>query len=688
MYRHNRSALSAWRIVLLAAVALSLAWMWASPARAQDSTVSGELKQWHTVEVNFDGPNACESWSGGADEAQFNPFLHRRLLVTFTNGETTHTVPGFFNADGQGAFVDERVPSAECGTQWAVRFTPDQTGTWSYSASFRAGENIAVDANPAAGVDVDFDGATGSFVVEPSDKSGGDFRGKGILRYVGEHYPRFDNGEYYIKTGSDSPENFMGFADFHNTFDHEIRPVFGPFVHTYQAHLGDYSANPGPLWGANRDQGRGIYGALNYLSGVGVNSVYMINYGIDGGDGGDTWAWSCPNALVPDCNETKLGFDISKLNQWELVYQHMDEVGIQLHFVLTEMENDNALSELQWQLYFREMVARFGHHNALIWNLGEENQLDDATKKQQAAFIRALDPYDHPITVHSLSGQAATYYNGLLGDPNFEATSIQGFTETYNGLVQDLRARSVQAGRPWIIYTDEQPDPIFEDLSNWQDLRNQGLWGSLMGGGGGIQWYIGYQSETFGDVNLDDFRLLGPIYEDATHARNFFENYLIDYPNFQPDNSLVSAAAGDRYAFAKPGLAYGLYFEDAFEEPTLDLTGEAGAFTVGWYSPRTGRYEEADSVNGGGVVSLGAPPFQEQAAFQGDSTTDYALLVSRVVSPDVNADGQVTPADAVYIINRVGSDDTASDLNLDGSIDGADVTQVIEALGQQSEMAP
>jgi hypothetical protein len=56
--------------------------------------------------------------------------------VTFVHGATgkTYVVPGFFAADGNAAET-----SATGGNQWRVHFTPDEEGTWTYTASFRRG---------------------------------------------------------------------------------------------------------------------------------------------------------------------------------------------------------------------------------------------------------------------------------------------------------------------------------------------------------------------------------------------------------------------------------------------------------------------------------------------------------------------------------------------------------------------
>lgn len=652
----------------------------------------GEMRRWHPIYFGFVGETACEAWDGAWNSADFNPFLHRRMVVTFTNGPITYNVPAFFNGSGVTAFSDEVPPAFECGNQWVVRFTPDQVGTWTYSISYRQGENLAVSLDPFAGVPGVLDGVTGSFFVEETNKVGPDFRSKGNLRYVNEHYPRFDNGEYFLTTGTDSPENFMGYTEFHNTFDHEVREEFGPFVHTYETHFGDYFTQPGILWGANLDRGFSIYGALNYLSSVGVNSVYMVNNGIDGGDAGDVWPWSCPNALVPDCVEDKQNFDISKLDQWELVFRHMHERGIQIHFVLTETENDNDFDALQKNLYIREMIARFGHHHAIIWNVGEEFSLEDERIKEIAAYIRAVDPMDHRITVHNMSDEAFTYFDNLVDDPNLNAASIQESTPGYNQITRELRQQSAAEGRPWIVYGTEQPDRISEDLSDWARLRRDGLWGNLMGGGGGVQWYVAYQSDEFGDVNLGNFRLLEEVYKDSTIAREFFETRLPGYWFMEPRNDLVRTNDGTIFALANPGILYAVYVEEGTADNELDLRNVVGIFNVGWYSPRSGRYATApQQVFGGDWVSLGPPPYVETPEFEGDTEDDYAIVVFPAFSAaqlDVVADGIITPEDAIFVTNRINTQDLRADVNGDGFVNGLDAQAVTLSIGQVVPIAP
>ena len=56
--------------------------------------VSGIMRVWHPVVVTLNGPSVDESSS---------TFRNYRLDVTFTKGNKSYKVPGFFAADGNAA---------------------------------------------------------------------------------------------------------------------------------------------------------------------------------------------------------------------------------------------------------------------------------------------------------------------------------------------------------------------------------------------------------------------------------------------------------------------------------------------------------------------------------------------------------------------------------------------------------
>jgi hypothetical protein len=389
-----------WHVLILWMLA-SLTLTGGCAISGMNGVVSGELEQWHAVTLSFAGPEASEF-------GRPNPFLDYRMTITFIKDQARYVVPGYYAADGNAGQT-----GAAAGYVWRACFLPPEPGRWTYVASFEMGWNIAVDPN-VEGTPLAFHGQKGSFEVGPTDKTGRDFRAQGLLRYVGQRYLQFaQTKSYFLKGGADSPENFLAYADFDGTYDTGglTRPgeaAGGKFLHHYQPHVQDWQQGD-PTW--KNGKGKGIIGALNYLASKGMNSVYFLTYNVDGGDGKDVWPWVDPN--------DKRHFDCSKLDQWEIVFSHMDRLGLMLHVVMQETENDQALDKgelgLLRKLYYRELIARFAHHPALVWNLGEENSNTDAQRKAFCAYIHSLDPYDHPIVCHTFPGKYDEVYEPLLG---------------------------------------------------------------------------------------------------------------------------------------------------------------------------------------------------------------------------------------------------------------------------------
>jgi hypothetical protein len=561
---------------------------------AKNCVVSGELKKWHKVTLTFTGPQTGE-------RAESNPFRDYRLNVTFAKSKKRYIVPGYYTADGNAAQT-----GATAGNKWRVHFVPDETGQWSYTASFRTGANIALGNEPGSAAA--FDGAKGTFSVAATDKKGRDHRGKGLLQYVGKRYLLFaETGEFFLKGGADSPENFLGYADFDNTYDSgELKrkgeAAGAKFLHRYGPHVQDW--RPGdPTW--KNGKGKGMIGALNYLASKGMNSVYFLPYNIDGGDGKDAWPWAEPGE--------KFRFDCSKLDQWEIVFSHMDKLGLMLHIITQEEENDQGLDggELgpERRFYYRELIARFAHHLALVWNLGEENTNTYAQRRAFCRYIKDFDPYDHPIVCHTFPGRYDEIYNPLLGYEYFDGPSLQT-NDTHNQTLTWLD-RSASAGREWFVCLDEigpAHTGVKPDTDDYwhDDVRKKHLWGNLMAGGGGVEWYFGYKF-AHNDLNCEDWRSREHMWDMTRYALEFFRKNL---PFSQMIHNDELTSAKDDYCFAETGRTYAIYLPNG-GTTNLDLGDNSGAFSVQWYNPRTGGKLQKGTVaeiTGPGPVGIGQPP--------------------------------------------------------------------------------
>jgi len=601
--------------------------------------LSGELKQWHKITLTLNGPFAHEL------DKEVNPFTDYRMTVRFIHesGSPVYDVPGYFAADGDAANS-----SADRGFKWRAHLSPDKTGTWNYEISFMKGAMVAVLDVPYAKSLSPYDGLKGSFEVLPTDKSGRDFRGKGRLEYVGKHHLQFQGtGEYFLKAGSDSPETFLAYADFDATYTgySDIWSTIVPLKY-YREHMHDWKEGD-PVW--QDKKGKGMIGALNYLASKGLNSVSFLTYNA-GGDGDNVWPFI-------ERNE-KFRYDCSKLDQWQMAFDHAQNKGIYLHFKTQETENDDdhyprtnkargvpyVVESLdggdlgpQRMLYYRELIARFGYMLALNWNLGEENSQTTKQRQDMAQYLHDNDPYKHHIVIHTYPSQGTDpenprddqdkVYKPLLGDNSkLTGTSLQNEWSAVHRLTLKWRNESIKADKPWVVANDEQnpsgtgvpPDPGFGDYEDLKysihDIRKQTLWGNIMAGGAGVEYYFGNRHPD-SDMQAENYRSRDRSWDYCAIALSFFKDHKVPFWEMENRNDLIDNPENshEKYCFAKVGEVYLVYL-GYVPTSTIDLRHEKSRFSVKWFNPREGGEPGKGSVttvNGGEIVELGSAPAGE-----------------------------------------------------------------------------
>lgn len=596
------------------------------------NTVHGELKQWHAVTLDIAGPFAHEQ------DLKPNPFTDYAYNVTFTHesGEPSYVVPGYFAADGDAANT-----GATSGTVWRAHLSPDKPGVWNYRISFLHGTNAATYRGGAPLAP--YDGSTGSFTIAPTDKTAPDFRARGRLTYTGERYLRFAGDQsIFLKAGPDAPETFLAHTEFDNTLGLKDSVP----LKTWEPHLRDWRSGD-PIW-AN-DRGKSIIGAINYLADKGMNVFSFLTYNA-GGDGDNVWPFVD--------RDDKLHYDVSKLDQWDVLFAHAQARGIYLHFKLQENELDDhragqertpqAILEAmdagetgpERRLYFREMIARFGHHLALNWNFGEENTQTYAEQVAMFDYVAAIDPYGHHRVIHTFPQDQDRVYNTLLGDrSNLTGPSMQNrFNQAHARTRQWLDA-SAAAGRQWVVANDEQnpfeygvpPDPGYRGFNGiadadrspytLHDIRKYTLWGNLMAGGAGVEYYFGYRLAE-NDLLLQDLRSRDQTWDYCRIALEFFHGLGVDLNTLSAADELVGTAPGENgnWCLARSGEFYLVYLPEG-EEAELDLGDADGQFSLEWFNPRNGQHQPGATVAGGRMVRL-TPP----ANVEGD---DWAVVLRR-----------------------------------------------------------
>jgi len=566
-----------------------------------EASISGELKTWHIITLTFNGPETSEMDT-------LNPFMSYRFDVYFTHKESGKAlkVPGYFAADGNAGET-----SATGGNKWRVHFAPDQTGTWSYKVDFRVGNWLAVSELKNAGESAGFmDGAEGSFEVAKSDKTGRDNRAKGRLQYDGTRYLKFaETGKPMLKVGPDSPENFLAYADFDGTFHNDGHK--DDLVKTWEAHLKDWKEGD-PTW--RNGKGKSIIGAVNYLASKGMNVFSFLTLNIEGDD---------QNVFPFVDYYTHDRFDCSKLDQWEVVFNYADNEGFFLHFKLLEQECqgllDNGAIGAKTKLYYREMMARFGHHLTLNWNIGEESgdwaknhrtpPMNTTQRLAAAEYFYQNDPYHHHIVIHNPPAFNDIFVPGV----KYTGLSVQLGTQQYRNVHENTSRwlkLSKESGKQFAVAMDETGGAQHGLLTDIEDAKHDSarinsLWGSFLAGAWGNEFYFGYD-HPHSDLTCEDYRSRDLFWNQCKYLLDFFEGNNIAITETENYTDLVNK--GD-YCLANPGKMYIVFLRNG--SGTINLKSQRGEFSINWFDPRNGGALQSGAImkiKGGSVQKLeGAP---------------------------------------------------------------------------------
>ncbi|MGA9638656.1 Ig-like domain-containing protein [Flavobacterium sp.] len=603
---------------------------------SQTVAINGEspFRKWDRITVALSLPSTVTE----SDTS----FKNNRMDVIFTdpNGNKIR-VPGYFAADGNAANT-----SATTGSLFKAYLRPYATGNWTYQVLFYSGTDVSLkDVNqlptPTYNLSGTINNVTNAVAVLP------DLRAKGRLEYqtTGTNNQRrylkwAETGEYFLKFGPDSPENLLDYND----FDHiGTKNTCGLCTeHSYSPHTTDWKTGD-PTW--NGGKGKNLIGAINYLKNEQINSMSMSLFG---GDDKNVYPWTTLS--------NKFQYDVSKLDQWEIVLNHAEKNGLVLHLKFAEAENWNALSLDEIKVYYREMVARFGHHLGLEWNISEEFGGKDGTDPANAIprinWLASIDPWQNHRVIHTYPGTHETYYNYFINNnANITGASIQSgkgldYNDSYDGKsgIKTWVDASKNAGKPWVVASDEQ-NPGSTGMFTSEDIndntvipqaRKKILWKGLMGGGAGVMWYGGSQ----GDFKTENFNRFSTMFEWSKIAiLQFIQGNGIEYWKMQNNDAL---ATGDsNKCLAQVGQRYIIYLENG-GACSLNLSGESGNFNVKWFNPRDGgglQNGSVTSISGGASISIGNPP--------SNTTSDWVALITKSGGQNIAVTGiSITPQTA------------------------------------------
>ena len=485
------------------------------------------------------------------------------------------------------------------------------------------------------------------------------------MQYVGQHYLQFaGTGEYFVKAGADAPENTLAYNDFDATSNRKS------LRKTWSFHQQDYNAADASSYTWQGGKGSELLGAVSYLSNQGMNAFSFLTFSFAGDDQNvfphllkiSVAEYEALPAIAGDAaTQTAIRqqhwtdavhhdrFDVSKMAQWEKIFSYADQMGMYLHFKTMETENDNLMDNNamgnERKIYYRELIARYGHHLALNWNITEEESLSTQVIKDIATYIAAVDAYDHNIVIHTFPGGLAQY-GELTGNLSaLTGASMQIDINNVHNNIGTWVNNSAAAGKKWVVANDEQgganagvsvdaayPTAQLPDsrgvADNRDAVRKNVLWGTLMAGGAGVEYYYGYQTGS-SDLTSQDHRTRATKWQDAKLALDFFTSYTQPYITQWTGNDALTTNTSD-YVLQVPDQWYAVYLPNG-GSTDIDLSAANGTFSVQWYDTRNGgvlQNGSVTSVSGGALANLGNAP---------DNTSlDWLVVIEKATAPASN----------------------------------------------------
>ena len=288
------------------------------------------------------------------------------------------------------------------------------------------------------------------------------------------------------------------------------------------------------------------------------------------------------------------------------------------------------------------MIARFAHHNSLEWNICEEgganfsntNQTQEQ-RRQSISFFADNDPYKNNVVLHTapgLNSQKAIYNDFVGNGSKLTGVSLQSHWDDVFETTKHWIEASANANRKWVVANDEQgnaqigvPHDNYTGTPTKEDIRKHTLWGNLMAGGAGVNYYFGYGKPNgtqidilfnYSDMSCQDFRSRDISWDYARYTISFFDLYL-SFWEMHNDDSKTSN--NNSHCLLKDKDVYVVYLRNG---GTTNLTLPAGTSHVDWFNPRTGGALNSGirNLTGGGAKSIGNAP----------TTDDWVALVRNV----------------------------------------------------------
>ncbi len=452
-----------------------------------------------------------------------DPYRDVTLNVTYTRpGGGTVSFWGFY--DG--------------GTTWKLRFMPDRTGTWSYSASFS-------DGRP---------GASGTFDCVASDLPG----------LIGKN---------------ETNPMWFGYRGGH-------RLLLRSF------HVGDrfFAAN----WDdpANPGDGEKRKAFLDWAQGKGYNMLSIASHFLNRETSGRGLGWDTPDLWDGPSRSLKAA-EYGKLERIldDLAARKLIVWGFAGFF---GQSADFPTDRADQELYVRYTLARLGPYGNLLFNVAGPEPLLVPAKFQNAmaaadidrlgTLVRDLDVFGHLVTCHNKTGNDAfkdkawSGYGTLQGPKTTSRSTLSAGLLANHHASKPLYAHETlwegNQNHPSYSATDIRKNAYVITLSaatlNFADNSGD----SSSGFSGSLD-----PSDANSGVSYDGHAIIKKVWD-------FFET--VPFHSMSPRQDLVSAG----YCLAKPGERYLVYLES---RGTVNVAVTGGPYAVEWINAQN----TADRRTGG-----------------------------------------------------------------------------------------
>lgn len=448
-----------------------------------------------------------------------NPYDYDQVVVSavFTSPSGKEIrVDGFYIEHQLAALSGNNTQAAAVGT-FKLRFSPNETGAWSYRVSVRAADGTA-------------SSELLNFMAVAEDSSTG-----GFVRAGNTNYLELDNGEQLVLIGENMAwhNSNDAIATYRSWLD-KLAASGGNFIRLWHAHWG-----LGIEWEAGW---QGFEGLRRYKQETAGYQDWLYDYCADN----DIYVMLALQHHGPVSTRVNPNWDESPYNvanggpcanPWEF------------------FTNDEAIAHTQNR--FRYIIARWGYSRAIqSWELfNEVNWTDDFEQHRaeiaewhamMALYLKSIDPNEHLVTT---SYADADLDPEVWSNPDIDFTQTHYYINTPNlerALVGGIRDYLREYDKPTLTGefglsgnpAEANADPDGVHFHN-------GLWGPLFGGGmgTGMTWWW--------DVYIE----VQNLYYHFDPISKVVDDIPFVAKNLKPRKAFVRGAPGD--LTLSPNLSWG-----------------------------------------------------------------------------------------------------------------------------------